>query len=106
MGLHVRKDHGSQYDSKDFMKEIRYLGLVPSPAFVRSPQCNGCIERFNRTIQEQVFDVNTFETIEEARDAIASFIADYNQFWIIERLGYRSPQEARLSYQQPLLKSA
>jgi putative transposase len=105
-GLYLRNDHGSQYDAKDFQDEVRYLGLLPSPAFVRSPQCNGCIERFNRTLQEQVFDVNNFETIEEARSAIAIFIEDYNQFWLIERLGHRSPREARADYQQSLLKSA
>jgi putative transposase len=105
-GLHLRKDHGSQYDSKDFLREIEYFGIIPSPAFVRSPQCNGCMERFNRTLQEQVFDVNNFETIEEARAAIATFIEDYNQFWLIERLGYRSPREARIDHQQTLLKSA
>ena len=92
-GLFLRSDHGSQYDSDDFQDELKFLGLAYSPAFVRSPQCNGIIERFNRMLQEQVFDLHCFETIEEARAVIAKFIEDYNRFWLIERLDYRSPFE-------------
>jgi transposase InsO family protein len=105
-GLFLRHDHGSQYDSGDFQAEIKFLGLAHSPAFVRSPQCNGVIERFNRTIQEQVFDIHCFQNIDEAREAIRKFIEDYNRFWLIERLGYRSPLESREERKKYLLKSA
>jgi len=106
-GLFLRRDHGSMYDSRDFRFEMTFLGLEQSPAFVRSPQCNGIIERFNRTLQEQVFDIHCFETIEEAREAIARFIDEYNRFWIIERLGYRSPLEYRQFHNEKyFLKSA
>jgi putative transposase len=104
-GLFLRSDHGSQYDSDDFQNELKFLGLAYSPAFVRSPECNGIIERFHRTLQEQVFDLHCFETIEEARAAIAKFIDDYNRFWLIERLGYRSPFEFK-EQQTVLLKCA
>src|SRR5439155_26025207 len=106
-GLFLRSDHGSQYDSDDFQRELKFLGLAYSPAFVRSPECNGIIERFNRTLQEQVFDLHCFETIEEARTVIAKFIEDYNRFWLIERLGYRSPIEYRQFHNEKyFLKSA
>ncbi len=105
-GLFLRSDHGSQYDSGDFQAELKFLGLAYSPAFVRSPECNGIIERFNRTLQEQVFDLHCFETIDEARIVIAKFIDDYNRFWLIERLGYRSPWEVKTEYEKYFLKSA
>jgi len=105
-GLSLRNDHGSQYDSRDFQNEVKYLGLVSSPAFVRSPECNGIIERFHRTLQEQVFDVHCFENLEEARRVIAQFIEDYNRFWILERLGYRSPLEVKESFTPQLQKCA
>lgn len=103
-GLHLRKDHGSQYDSADFIKELNYLGLVASPAFVRSPECNGIIERFHRTLQEQVFDIHCFENLEEARRAIAQFIHDYNHFWILERHGHQSPLEVKQRF-TPVLQN-
>jgi hypothetical protein len=36
-GLAVRHDHGSQYMSDHFQKEIAFLGIESSPAFVRAP---------------------------------------------------------------------
>lgn len=106
VGLALRNDHGSQYDSGDFQREMNYLGLEMSPAFVRSPQCNGLIERFNRTLQEQVFDLHCFDNLQEARMTIAKFIDDYNRFWLLERHAYRSPLEVRTDLQNVLLKCA
>lgn len=94
-GLFLRSDHGSQYDSEDFQRELKFLGLKHSPAFVRSPECNGIIERFHRTLQEQVFDIHQFKNLDEARRVIGKFVDRYNKEWIIERLGYRSPVEYR-----------
>ena len=37
-GLAVRHDHGSQYMSHHFQKEIAFLGIESSPAFVRAPE--------------------------------------------------------------------
>ena len=67
----------------------------------------GLYNRFNRTFQEQVFDVHQFENLKEAQGAIAQFIRDYNKFWMIERLGYQSPQEWQVEKERKfLLKSA
>jgi putative transposase len=44
-GLKLRHDHGSQYMSDHFQKEIAFLGIESSPAFVRAPEGNGCAER-------------------------------------------------------------
>ena len=38
LGLSVRHDHGSQYMSDYFQKEIGFLGIESSPAFVRAPR--------------------------------------------------------------------
>ena len=34
--------------SDGFQSEIRLLGIESSPAFVREPEGNGCIERFSK----------------------------------------------------------
>lgn len=93
IGLVLRADHGSQYDSNDFQKEIKFLGFEYSPSFVRSPECNGIIERFHRTLKEQILDIYRLKNIEEAKEIIGRFIEYYNSEWIIERLGYKSPLE-------------
>jgi hypothetical protein len=43
-GLWLRHDHGSVFMSDDFQAEIRFLGIEASPAFVRQPEGNGCVE--------------------------------------------------------------
>lgn len=77
------------------MREMNYLGLKMSKAFVRSPQCNGCIERFHRTLEEELFSVENFTSFDDAYDKIDIFINDYNNEWIIHRHKCLSPVEYR-----------
>src|SRR4051795_5740518 len=94
-GLRLRHDHGSQYVSHDFQREVRFLGMESSPAFVREPEGNGCAERFIRTLKENLLWLRRFETVEELRLALQRFRETYNQTWIIERHGYRTPAQVR-----------
>jgi transposase InsO family protein len=94
-GLALRHDHGSQYVSHDFQAEIRFLGIESSPAFVREPEGDGCAERFIRTLKENLLWVRRFETVEELRLALIAFKRTYNQGWIIERHGDRTPAQVR-----------
>jgi transposase InsO family protein len=53
VGLELRHDHGSQFVADDFQRELAFLGITPSPAFVREPEGHGCAERFIRTLKEK-----------------------------------------------------
>jgi len=97
-GLALRHDHGSVYLSGDFQAEITFLGMTSSPAFVRQPAGNGCIERFFRTLKEQLLWVRHFATIEELRQALFAFKDTYNREWLIERLGFRPPAQVRAAF--------
>jgi transposase InsO family protein len=105
-GLSVRHDHGSQYTSEYFQKEIKLLGIESSPAFVQAPEGNGCAERFIRTLKENLLWVHTFETIEELRQALLAFRDTYNTTWLIERHGFISPTAFRQRQLQPTAKAA
>jgi putative transposase len=94
-GLRLRHDHGSQYVSHDFQAESRFFGIESSPAFVREPEGNGCAERFIRVLKENLLWVRRFDTVEELRLALLAFRQTYNQSWIIERHGYRTPAQVR-----------
>ncbi len=94
-GLQVRHDHGSQYMSDDFQTELRFLGVTSSPAFVRAPEGNGVAERFIRTLKEQLLWVRTFQTVEELRLALHDWLRLYNEQWLVERHGFRSPIQVR-----------
>lgn len=104
--LAIRSDHGTQYDSVDFIKEMKFLGLTESKAFVRSPECNGIIERWHRTLNEQILSVNPFESLEQAIPIINEFVKNYNESWILHRTDYQSPIEAKKSYYSEIKKSA
>lgn len=105
-GLAVRHDHGSQYMSDHFQKELAFLGIDSSPAFVRAPEGNGCAERFIRTLKENLLWVQTFQTIEELRKALLEFRETYNATWLIERHGFISPVDYRRQHLQPVATAA
>lgn len=94
-GLRIRCDWGPQYIADAWISEVRWLGMTITPSYVGEPECNGVIERFIRTLKEQCLYLHRFETLEEARGLIGEFIARYNRNWLIERLGYRTPAQAR-----------
>jgi putative transposase len=105
-GLRLRHDHGSQYVSHHFQTEIRFLGIESSPAFVREPEGNGCAERFIRTLKENLLWVRRFNTVEELRLALIAFRQTYNQSWIIERHGYKTPAQIRADQISPMSVAA
>lgn len=94
-GLTLRMDNGSQYLSDHFQKQLKFWGIASSFAFVREPETNGVVERFNRTLKEQVIYGRIFRTVEEVRAAMATFVWQYNQLWQIEKLKFRTPDQVR-----------
>jgi len=97
-GVQLRLDHGSQYLSDHFQRQIAFWGIAPSFAFIEQPQTNGVTERFNRTLKEQVIYGRRFRNFEEVRRAVAAFAVLYNQHWQLEKLGYKSPLQFRKEY--------
>jgi putative transposase len=94
-GLAIRHDHGSAYMSDAFQKELGFLGATSSPSFVREPEGNGCAERFIRTLKEQLLWIRTFATVAELAEALREFKRTYNERWLIERHGHRTPSQVR-----------
>lgn len=98
-GLSLRHDHGSQFISDHFQDELRFLGITSSPAFVREPEGNGCSERFIRTLKEQLLWIEHFRTVEDLRRALLAFKDRYNNQWLIERHGHRTPAAVRTAFE-------
>ena len=94
-GLKLRHDNGSQFVSRAFQAELRFLGMESSPSFVRAPEGNGCIERFWRTLKEQLLWIQTFASVEDLNQALREFQEHYNRNWLIGRHGHRSPAVVR-----------
>jgi len=105
-GLILRMDNGSQYLSDHFQNQIKFWGIAPSFAFVSQPQTNGVVERFNKTLKEQIVYGRTYRNIEELRVAVSAFLERYNQHWLVEKLGFRSPKQALDDFNNEKLKAA
>jgi putative transposase len=97
-GLKLRHDWGPQYISHDFQSEIDYLGFESSPSFAYAPEGNGIAERFIRTLKENLLWIRAFNTVEELRKELLAFRCRYNESWLIERHGHRTPSEVRASF--------
>ena len=81
--------------SDDFQRELTFLGMTSSPSFVREPEGNGVAERFIRTLKENLLWVRHFATVAELVEALREFRRRYNEQWLIERHGYRTPSQVR-----------
>jgi transposase InsO family protein len=105
-GLALRHDHGSAFMADVFQQQIRFWGMTPSYAFVGEPETNGCVERLFRTLKEQAIHGRIFQTVEEVRDAVRTFVARYNAEWLIEKNGHRSPAHMRAVWQEETFRRA
>jgi putative transposase len=82
-----------------WIQELKWLGITISPSYVGEPQCNGVAERFMRTLKEQCLYLHQFDSLAQAQQIIGEFITRYNTQWLIERLGHRTPAQARAEAQ-------
>src|SRR5215210_705030 len=99
-GLALRHDGGSCFRSAHYQAEIDHLGIDRSPAFAYQPETNGVVEKFIQTLKEQVLWIEHFDALDELRARVRQFAADYNEHWLLERHGYRTPRQARQTLRQ------
>jgi putative transposase len=93
-GLKLVSDNGSQPTATGFVAAMSLLGIEQVFTSYDNPKGNAETERLMRTIKEELLWPREFTSLEEARDAIAQWIAvDYNQRYVHSALGYRSPLE-------------
>lgn len=81
--------------SDDFQQEIKFFGIASSPAYVRQPEANGVAERTIRMLKEQLLWVRFFTTVEELRLGLATFATQYNDAWLRQRHGHKTPNQIR-----------
>jgi putative transposase len=99
-GLALRYDGGPCFRSDHYQAEIDFLGIARSPAYHYEPETNGCVEKFIQTLKEQVLWIERFDTLDELRARIRQFARDFNEHWLLERHGYRTPRQARETLRQ------
>jgi transposase InsO family protein len=91
--LVIRTDNGSQYTSKAFRKSLSVLGLKLEHIYYNTPEQNGHIESFHKTLKKEYIWPNDFQNYQEAESAIRDAFTDYNQNRIHSSLRYLTPYE-------------
>ncbi len=98
--LTLRCDNGSQYRSKAFRESMKALGIRLEFIYYNTPEQNGHIESFHKTIKHEYLWCEDFKNYQEAEISIADAFKDYNQNRIHSALGYKTPLEFLQEWQQ------
>jgi len=82
LGLKPRQGHGSKFLSDDFQRETRFPGLESPLAFAGEREGKGCIERFFRTLKEQLSRAMGFDTLGELAESPKGFRKREKKQWL------------------------
>ena len=91
----LRSDNGLIFQSRRFRAACRDYRLKQEFITPYTPEQNGMIERFFRSLKEECTWLHNFETFDEAKKAINTWIQFYNEERPHQSLGYLSPHEYR-----------
>ncbi len=75
----VRTDNGPEFTSRAFMTWAQKHGIKHLLIEPGSPTQNAYVESFNGTFRDECLDENWFESLAQARQAIAQWRKDYNE---------------------------
>ena len=89
----VNMDQGSQFTSDDYLQVLEDAGVRISMDGKGRVFDNILIERFWRTVKYEEVYLKRYESVSEARDAIAVYIRFYNEERLHQALEYQTPAE-------------
>jgi putative transposase len=95
----VRSDNGLIFKSRRFCSAYRDYRLRQEFITPYTPEQNGIIERFFRSLKEECVWQHSFHSFAEAKAAIRQWIEWYNTGRPHQSLGYKSPREFRAQQQ-------
>lgn len=96
--LTLRCDNGSQYRSRAFRESMKALGIKLEFIYYNTPEQNGHIESFHKTLKKEYLWCQDFKNYQAAEIAIADAFKDYNRNRIHSALGYKTPYEFLSTY--------
>ena len=91
----LRSDNGKVFSSKRFVGRCKQYGLEQEFITPYTPEQNGMIERFFRSLKEECVWLNNFEDVQQAKETIQEWVTFYNELRPHQSLGYLSPNEFR-----------
>jgi len=93
----ILSDNGSEFASRNnkehhpFERMLLELGIKHRYTKPYRPQTNGKVERFWRTLNEDLIEGTTFETLEEFKDELMQYLLYYNHQRPHQGIGAKTP---------------
>ncbi len=91
--LRIRTDNGTQYKSHATRNSIKLFRIQQEFIWHHTPQQNGHVESFHKTLKKEYLWPHEFANFSEAEVIIADTFVDYNHSRIHSALGYLTPVE-------------
>jgi len=87
----IRSDNGLVFQSRRFREACRFYRLKQEYITPYTPEQNGMIERFFRSLKEECVWQYNFESFSQASEKVREWIKWYNEERPHQALGYKSP---------------
>lgn len=97
-GVELRSDHGPQYTGADCEALVQRWGIQHTFAPVGRPTGNAVVERFIRTMKEEVIWLRDWNTAAELRGALTAWLVKYHTRRAHQSLGWLTPSEYRAAH--------
>jgi len=94
-GVELRTDHGPQYTGADCEALCTKWRLAHTYAPVGRPTGNAVVERFIRTLKEELIWLRDWDSADQLRAAIATWLEHYNHHRPHQALNWQTPTERR-----------
>lgn len=105
-GVELRTDHGPQYTGADCEALCARWGLNHTYAPVGRPTGNAVVERFIRTLKEELIWLQDWESADQVRAAVGSWLEHYNSHRPHQALAWQTPTERRAERLAPPVERA
>jgi putative transposase len=96
----IRSDNGLIFQSRRFRAACKDYRLEQEFITPYTPEQNGMIERFFRSLKEECVWLQNFDNFHEAWRKVRDWITWYNETRPHQSLGYLSPAEFRAQHHQ------
>ena len=87
----IISDNGPQFIARDFKEFIRIAGMTHVKTSPYSPQSNGKLERYHRTIKGECLRFHSPLSLDEARRLVEEYVRHYNEVRLHSGIGYVTP---------------
>ena len=87
----IVSDNGTEFTSNAILGWVREHGLDWHYIAPGKPMQNGYIESFNGRMRDELLNESLFLDLDQARQIIAAWVADYNTARPHSSLGYKTP---------------